>query len=125
MREIRTSGLMSGERKRARTTVREPRLSSTPQVKGRKRHIAVDTNGRLLMVNLTTADISDSAAGAQAILDGVRKRWPWIKHLFADAAYDRLKLMDKAAYLEFIVEIIRRSDQHSGFEPQRRRWVVE
>ena len=28
---------------------------------GRKRHIAVDTEGRLLMVNLTRADISDSA----------------------------------------------------------------
>jgi hypothetical protein len=34
----------------------------------------IDTDGRLLMVNLTTADISDSA-GAQAILDGIRKRW--------------------------------------------------
>ena len=49
------------------------------------------------MVNLTTADISDSA-GAQMILDGIRKRWPWIKHLFADGAYDRRTLMDKAAY---------------------------
>ena len=57
------------------------------------RHIAVDTDGRLLMVNLTTADISDSA-GAQAIPDGIRTRWPWIKHLFADGAYDRLKLME-------------------------------
>jgi transposase len=53
------------------------------KIVGRKRHIAVDTDGRLLMVNLTTADISDSA-GAQAILDGIRKRWPWVKHLFAD-----------------------------------------
>ena len=35
------------------------------KIVGRKRHIAVDTDGRLLMVNLTTADISDSA-GAQA-----------------------------------------------------------
>lgn len=61
------------------------------------------------MVNLTTADISDSA-GAQAILDGIRKRWPWVKHLSADGAYDRLKLMDKATYLDFVVEIIRRSD---------------
>jgi len=33
------------------------------KVVGRKRHIAVDTDGRLLMVNLTTADISDSAGG--------------------------------------------------------------
>ena len=39
-----------------------------------------------------------------------------MKHLFADGAYDRLKLMDKAAYLDFIVEIVRRSDDHKGFE---------
>jgi transposase len=39
------------------------------KVLGRKRHIAVDTDGRLLMVHLTPADISDSA-GAQTILDG-------------------------------------------------------
>jgi hypothetical protein len=35
------------------------------KIVGRKRHIAVDTDGRLLMINLTPADISDSA-GAQA-----------------------------------------------------------
>ena len=68
------------------------------KVVGRKRHIAVDTDGRLLLVHLTSAEISDSA-GAQAILDAIRKRWPWVKHLFADGASDRLKLMDKAAYL--------------------------
>ncbi len=94
------------------------------RIVGRKRHIAVDTDGRLLMVNLTTADISDSA-GAQAILDGIRKRWPWVRHLFADGAYDRLKLMDKAAYLDFVVEIIRRSDDQKGFQVLPRRWVVE
>uniref|UniRef100_UPI00188E75B8 transposase n=1 Tax=Thermaurantiacus tibetensis TaxID=2759035 RepID=UPI00188E75B8 len=46
-------------------------------------------------------------------------------HLFADAAYDRLKLMDKAAYLDFVLEIIRRSESQKGFEVQPRRWVVE
>ena len=45
------------------------------------------------MVNLTTADISDSA-GAQTIVAAIRKRWPWLKHLFADGAYDRTSLMD-------------------------------
>ena len=35
-----------------------------------------------------------------------RKRWPWMKHLFADGPYDRLKLMDKAASLDFVVGII-------------------
>lgn len=94
------------------------------KIVGRKRHIAVDTDGRLLMVNLTTADISDSAGG-QAILDGIRKRWPWVKHFFADGAYDRLQLMDKASYLDFVVEVIRRSDNQKGFEVLPRRWVVE
>lgn len=94
------------------------------KIVGRKRHIAVDTDGRLLMLNLTTADISDSA-GAQLILDGIRKRWPWLKHLFADGAYDRTKLMDKAAFLDFVVQIVRRSDTAQGFEVLPRRWVVE
>ena len=85
------------------------------KIVGRKRHIAVDTDGRLLMVNLTTTDIFDSA-DAQPILDGIRKRWPWVKHLFADGAYDRLKLMDKASYLDFIIEIIRRFDDQKGFK---------
>lgn len=94
------------------------------KIVGRKRHIAVDTGGRLLMVNITPADISDSA-GAQTILDGIHKRWPWVKHLFADGAYDRLQLMDKAAYLEFVIEVVRRSDKQVGFEVLPRRWVVE
>ncbi len=94
------------------------------KVVGRKRHIAVDTDGRLLMVNLTTADIADSA-GAQAILDAIRKRWPWLKHLFADGAYDRTRLLDKAAFLDFVVEIVRRIDAELGFKVLPRRWVVE
>jgi transposase len=94
------------------------------KIVGRKRHIAVDTEGRLLMVNLTPADISDSA-GAQAILDGIRKRWPWVKHLFADGAYDRLRLMDKAAFLDFVIEVVRRADAEPGFKVLPRRWVVE
>jgi len=90
---------------------------------GRKRPIAVDADGRLPMVGLTTADISDSP-GAQAILDALRKRWPWVKHLFADGAYDRRRMLDKAAFLDFVLQIVRRSDV-PGFQLLPRRWVVE
>lgn len=75
------------------------------KVVGRERHIAVDTDARLRMVNLTTADISDSA-GAQTIVAAIRRRWPWLKHLFADGAYDRTRLMDAAAYRDFVIEIV-------------------
>jgi transposase len=94
------------------------------KIVGRKRHIAVDTDGRLLMVNLTTADIADSA-GAQMILHAIRTRWPWLKHLFADGAYDRRKLMEKAAFEDFVIEIVRRIDAEPGFKVLPRRWVVE
>jgi transposase len=76
------------------------------------------------MVNLTTAISSDSA-GAQAMLNAIRKHWPWVKHLFAEAAYDRLQLMDKATCLRFVFEIIRRPEGQKGFEVLPRRWVVE
>jgi hypothetical protein len=56
------------------------------KVTGRKRHIAVD--GRLLMVNLTTA--------------AIRKRWPWLKHLFADGSYDRAKRWTRPPSSTFI-----------------------
>jgi hypothetical protein len=62
---------------------RQARTLADKRIVGRKRHIAVDTDGRILMVNLTPADLSDSA-GARMILDAIRKRWPWLKHLFAD-----------------------------------------
>ena len=48
-----------------------------------------------------------------------------MKHLVAAAAYDRLQLMDKATYLRFVIEIIRRRDGQKGFEVLPRRWVVE
>ena len=75
------------------------------------------------MVNLTPAGISDNA-GAQQILEAIRKRWPWLKKFFADSAYDRAKLMDKAAYLDFVVEIIKRIEAEPGFKVVPRRWVV-
>jgi putative transposase len=97
-------------------------LGCSPDGAG-KRHAAVDTDGRLLMVNLTPADVSDSA-GAQTVLAAVRKRWPWLKHLFADAGYGRTKLVDKAAFLDVVIEVVRRSDP-KGFHVLPRRWVVE
>ena len=62
------------------------------------------------MVNLATADISDSA-GAQSIVAAIRKRWLGLKRLFADGAYDRTRLMDAAAYRDFVLEIVRRTDE--------------
>lgn len=76
------------------------------------------------MVNLTPADVAD-ATGAEWVLAALKQRWPWVRHLFADAAYDRRRLLDEATMLGFVVEVVHKLvDQHS-FLALPRRWVVE
>ena len=101
-----------------------PGYDTRKKIKGRKRHLSVDTDGRLLNVNLTTVDLSEPA-GSHHILDAIRERWPWIKHLFADGAYHRRKLMDEAAFKHFVIEILCRIDHDPWFKLLPRRWVVE
>ena len=55
----------------AKRTVGRKRVRHLARTNGVRCLTAVDTDGRLLMVGLTTADISDSA-GAQAILTALR-----------------------------------------------------
>ncbi|MCV3244063.1 hypothetical protein ABID19_006872 [Mesorhizobium robiniae] len=73
------------------------------------------------MISLTTADIYDRA-GAQAILDGILQRCSWEKHLLAATAHDWPKLLDKAAYPDFLV--MRRSNDQKEFQIPRCRGVV-
>jgi transposase len=118
-----TGGVLDSQSVKA-PVAKECGFDGGKNITGRKRHIAVDTDGRLLTVNLTTADISESA-GAQMILDAIRKDCPWLKHLFADSAYDRGRLMDKAAFLDFVIEIVRKMKGQEDFQILPRRWVDE
>ena len=45
--------------------------------------------------------------------------------LFADGAYDRRTLMDRAATLDFVVQVVRRHEDQVGFAVLPRRWVME
>ncbi len=118
-----TAGVVDSQSVNA-PAVKERGYDAGKKVKGRKRHIVVDTDGRLLMMNLTTADVSD-AVGAQKILDAMHQRWPWMQHLFANSAYDRKKLLDKAAFLDVTIEVVWRTDTEPGFKVVPRLWVVE
>lgn len=52
---------------------KERDYDASKKIVGFNQHIAVDTDGRLLLVRLTPPDISDNAGG-QMILDAIRKR---------------------------------------------------
>ena len=126
MREIRTSGLMSGEGKRSVSQwLTPPRPSSTLQIKGRKRHIITDTEGHLVGLTVHTADIQDRD-GAIGVIASIRRTYPWLRHLFADGGYAGEKLTNALSHLGmWTIEIIKRSDTALGFKVLPRRWVVE
>jgi putative transposase len=57
------------------------------QIKGRKRHILVDTEGFLLKAKVHAANVMDRD-GIKVLLAGVRERFPRLSHLWLDAGYN-------------------------------------
>ena len=94
-------------------------------VKGRKRHIVVDTGGLLVGAVVHSADIQDRD-GAPLVLGAIRSAFPWLRHVFADGGYAGPKLRDALDKIgHWTVEIVKRSDTATGFQVIPRRWVVE
>jgi len=95
------------------------------KVNGRKRHIVVDTLGLMVGLVIHSAGIQDRD-GAPDVLKTILKRWPWLRHIFADGGYAGPKLRGRLEKVgKFTLEIVKRSDQANGFEALPRRWVVE
>ena len=57
------------------------------QIKGRKRHIVVDTLGLLLAVTVTAAAADDGTAAPQVLTKLSREAFPRLKKLWADNKY--------------------------------------
>jgi transposase len=94
-------------------------------INGRKRHILTDTGGLLLAAIVHEASIQDRD-GAVRLIAAMRRLYPWLRHLIADAGYAGPKLRAALAKLgSWTIEIIRRSDRARGFQLLAKRWVVE
>jgi transposase len=95
------------------------------KVKGRKRHIVVDTIGLMVGLVVHAADIQHRD-GAPVVLKSILKRWPWLRHVLADGGYAGPKLKGALQKIgTFVMEIVKRTDGAKGFEVLPRRWVVE
>ena len=94
------------------------------KVKGRKRHILVDTLGLLLAVVVHAANIQDRD-GAKKVIDKAMPSFPRLKLIWADGGYAG-KLVDWVkARCNWILEIVKRDSDVKGFQVLPRRWVVE
>ncbi len=94
------------------------------KVNGRKRHLAVDTMGLLLVVMVTAAGVQDRDA-ARALLWRLRGSSRGIRLVWADGGYAGKLVAWAQAMLHLAVEIVRKRPGQSTFEVLPRRWVVE
>ena len=91
------------------------------KVLGRKRHAMVDTDGRLLSLQVHPASVQDRD-GAVPLLRASRRRFPFVELAFADAAYAGERVANATS---IAVEIVRKPPGQVGFAVHPRRWVVE
>ena len=96
------------------------------RIKGRKRHLLVDTLGLLLGVEITAADVPERE-GTRDLLTDVLPWFNWLRKLWVDGGYsgEAFAQWVKTIRPKLEVEVVKRSDTAQGFEVLPRRWVVE
>lgn len=94
------------------------------QVKGRKRHLLVDTLGLLMAVVVTAASVQDRD-GAKLLLARLPGACKKLRLIWVDGGY-RGSLLDWVAdRCRFRLQTVLRSDDQRGFVVLPRRWVIE
>ena len=97
------------------------------KIKGRKRHLLVDTLGLLIAVLMTSARLDDGVA-APILLGHVQAHeFPRLVTIFADAKYHNhaLEAWMAAHRAGWHLEVQTRPEGTKGFTPLEKRWVVE
>lgn len=97
------------------------------KIKGRKRHLLVDTLGLLIAVLITSAALDDGAAAPQLLAQVTSQELPRLLTIFGDSKYHNHQL---AAWMianrpDWRIEVKPRPEGTQGFVPVKKRWVVE
>ena len=114
------------ERGKGGTRIDPPGYDGGKKIKGKKRHLLVDTQGLLLHGIVPAANIQDRDGGVLlvATLFGLH---PFLPKLYADGGYQGPQFQDglRQVMRGIEVEIVKRSDAAKGFTVLPKRWIVE
>jgi len=97
------------------------------KVRGRKRHIVVDTMGLLLAVLVTAANVDDAQAAQQLFAQLPGKDFPRLEVVQADTKYHNhdLERWLRVHHRPYRIWVVSRPAGERRFVPLRSRWVVE
>lgn len=136
-----SAGIIDSQSVKITTQVGFRGFDGAKKVNGRKRHALVDTQGLVMKVVVSPADVRDTD-GAEVLFNRIQDRFPRLKHIWVDAGY-RGKLIAKMNQLyQFTLEVVKHPWSEmkrgvwlpkdaeppmipTGFHILPRRWVVE
>jgi putative transposase len=97
------------------------------KIKGRKRHLLVDTLGLLVAVLITAAGVDDGVAAPKLLGQITPEAFPRLAVIFGDNKYHNhaLEAWLKAERTNWRIEVKTRPEGTRGFTPLEKRWVVE
>jgi putative transposase len=97
------------------------------KIKGRKRHIVVDTLGLLLAVVVTAANLDEGTYASMVLGKLAAEKFPRLKKIFADNKYNNKTLQQWMCEgkVPYQIEIAMKAEGEKGFKPVKIRWVVE
>jgi putative transposase len=98
---------------------------SGKKVKGRKRHIWVDSLGLLLAVSVTPANVPDARAACDLLYTVLWAALSRLAVVYADAAYAAAYLAAELVGAPFRLVLVRRPGGAKGWVHLPKRWVVE
>jgi|TARA_R110002012_G_scaffold60843_1_gene159391 transposase len=102
-----------------------PGFDAGKKIKGKKRHLLVDTQGFLMQAIVHSAAIQDRDGGV-LLMGALFGRYPSLLKLYTDSGYQGPKFREglKKVCRKVNVEIVKRTDA-GKFVVLPRRWVVE
>jgi transposase len=98
-------------------------IDAGKKIKGRKRHIATDTLGLLLVLLVTAASVQDTTGGRDVVSE-LATRHPGVVKAWADSGYKR-SVIERGAAHGIDVEVVSKDPGQKGFAPLPNRWAVE
>ena len=122
-----TAAIMDSQSVKTPDQAGERGYDAGKKIKGRKRHVAVDTLGLLLGVMITSAAIQDREA-ARKLIASLVGMFGRLQVIWADGGYlGALGRWVKGLrpFGKLHLEVVRRSDQAKGFAVLPKRWIVE